>query len=594
MVIEMKTKTNKLLKSIGACGLALTLMAPVAAPMIETGLTTIAQAADSNASGTFTLTIHKRQGSKSQADGTATGADGTRNDGYTAPNDDTTGLNNNGQNLDGITFTITKIVPATNGKVSDMNADTPTSYQTDTTTPVSKSGETDKNGDLSFKDLQQGYYLVHEVDQAGITKVKDFIVSLPMTDADGKALDNTQIWPKNYIDKNDQVLNPSKTITNGDSALTDNVALGDTVKWNVTGHVPLTAYIAPHQTSAGDNTGEQFGTFALSDPIWTDVLSYDATTPVTGYYIDKDGNKQTLTLTDDFTVTQGAETTNAAGQKFTPLIIKLTNAGLKKAAGLDVGFNFATKIIAVPTATDKTSTNGGKDSLITNTVDAFVDNVQENIPDRHESTTAPVGADGSRYVDGSIATDKPSDPIDPTKPSDSATPTLSMGGADITKVDENNKAITSTTVPEGYSAEFGLYQNDGSGNKVPVNYVKGMDTTNMVNPVEGQPIIFKTNENGQAWLNGLTNAGQYFIKETKAPTGYLINTDYIPVTADMDQTDFNNQITNAKDNFSGNLPITGGQLRIIMMTVGSIIMIACGALLYIRKRRENEDAEETK
>lgn len=566
----MTNKSNKILKAIGTCGVALTLVAPVAAPIIEQAVPVFA-AKSARADQTYSITINKRQGSEDQVESTGETSTSTdRNDGVTAPASSQTGLNQNGQPLQGIQYTITKIKAT--GKVSAMKADDTSTFTTDTTFTAS-SKITDANGQAAFTGLPEGYYLVHETGQDGIKTGKDFIVSLPMTNKnDGSIIRDVQIWPKNYVDPDDQDLKLNKLVsTDGkEFGKAVNETTGSTLTWDLNAHVPATVV---NKTT----TPVTYGGFRITDPIVTNFTYVPDSVTVT---VDPDGTPITLAA-GDFSVSVGDVVDNGAGNdKFTPVTITLTQSGLDKAAGKNITVQLKAKIVSV--AVDAT----GVPLPITNTFNAFADNANTGIPDVAASSD----------TDADAITGDPTDPKNPLLPADpnktdTTNPEVNMGRIDLSKFD----ADTTTTMLE--NAEFTVYTDSAA--TTPLVSTVGM-TGNFATSTDpngdgvisadeaGKTVILKTTKDGLSDLVGYANTGNLFLKETKAPTGYLITDEIFPATSAMDTT-LDAKVADQKDTFAGQLPITGSQLRIILMTVGSLMMISCGAVLYIRKRKEAEE-----
>jgi len=76
-----------------------------------------------------------------------------------------------------------------------------------------------------------------------------------------------------------------------------------------------------------------------------------------------------------------------------------------------------------------------------------------------------------------------------------------QGSAELIKTDDQGTALT--------GAEFNVYQSDDK---------------QMANPINNQPIV--SDENGVVHVDGLA-PGSYFFAETKAPSGYLINSETV-------------------------------------------------------------------
>lgn len=574
-------KTNKLLKALGTAGMALTLIAPVAAPVIVDGANTVL-AAKTRTTGNYSITLHKTQGDPTK---------GTTANGYEGPTTTVKGLG-------GVTFKITEIQPT--GKVQDMKANDPSTW-TAVTGGTQESGVTSSTagsiGDLTFANLGQGYYIVQETKPNGVdTKTPDFIVSLPMTYAAdftdskgvkhtaGSIIQNVELWPKNMIDSSTNPENPDGSNTNmalmknlidkdGKAVKSENLSVGDTATWQLNGHVPETTL----NTVDGKDV---YGTFSLSDPVSTN-LSVD-TSKITGEYgTSKDGvytKVGDLTVGTDYTIVKSSTTVkNAAGNEFNVYTIALTNAGIAKTHGQRVVFSMPSTVVSVPTKTDKTpvaitnTLTGNSTSAMAGVDSLYQDTIAGD--DKQENVTSDNGTSSDPTDDVKVAV-----PTDPSDTTDAKTPQVDVGRIDFLKVD----AVDGKTPLS--DAQFTVYTDEACTK--PLKYVSGMTGTFANTGIkDGDDVVLKSGADGKLDFTGFANQGTLYVKETLAPKGYLLSDKVTTLTSAMDITN-DATIQNAKDEFSGNLPVTGSQLRIILMTLGSLIMVACGVILYMRKRKE--------
>lgn len=149
-------------------------------------------------------------------------------------------------------------------------------------------------------------------------------------------------------------------------------------------------------------------------------------------------------------------------------------------------------------------------------------------------------------------------------------------------------------------AEFKLYTDKEAKNEVKVSGSNGVYT---VDP-SGSSATLTTDENGRITINGL-DSKTYYLKETKAPSGYKLDDTLRPVTVtptlgtgitalkDSD-TAKNGQAISYKvsdnanhtmtiDNYKGKLPSTGG-MGIVFMVVAGVLLIAGGMISIMRRR----------
>lgn len=141
-------------------------------------------------------------------------------------------------------------------------------------------------------------------------------------------------------------------------------------------------------------------------------------------------------------------------------------------------------------------------------------------------------------------------------------------------------------------AEFKLYTDKEAKNEVKVSGSNGVYT---VDP-SGSSATLTTDENGNITINGL-DSKTYYLKETKAPSGYKLDDTVRKVTVTPDS-----EVANAKngeaitykvnddpnhtmtiDNYKGSLPSTGG-MGIVLMVVAGVLLIAGGMISIMRRR----------
>lgn len=152
---------------------------------------------------------------------------------------------------------------------------------------------------------------------------------------------------------------------------------------------------------------------------------------------------------------------------------------------------------------------------------------------------------------------------------------VATAGLDVTKVDGN------TTSTKLAGAEFTLYKDSACTEAITVEGVTVKATTT-------------TNGNDKFYYGKhefyFTPGVDYFVKETKAPAGYNINSTIFKVTAVAKAytavgTVENGAATAVKD-YPVTVPQTGG-MGTMMFYVGGAALIACaGVLLFVLKRKK--------
>lgn len=162
----------------------------------------------------------------------------------------------------------------------------------------------------------------------------------------------------------------------------------------------------------------------------------------------------------------------------------------------------------------------------------------------------------------------------------------------FTKVDGTSGAVLA-------GAEFEL--TDANGDPVYVsggNGVYVVDATSTSNKVE-------SSENGAVVITGLEGVGTYYLTETKAPDGYNLLTAPVEVTIVADVKDAKGDVTEQKgsnitvggntyyvnhtainvENFTGvELPSTGGEGTMMMITIGTMVAMAFAVLMITQKK----------
>ena len=140
-------------------------------------------------------------------------------------------------------------------------------------------------------------------------------------------------------------------------------------------------------------------------------------------------------------------------------------------------------------------------------------------------------------------------------------------------------------------AEFKLYSDQSATEEVAVSLAKGVYT---VDP--NGTAVLTTGTDGKITVNGL-DSGTYYLKETKAPSGYKLDdtVQKVTVTPDSKVVDAKNGAaiaykvngysnhTMTIDNHKGSLPSTGG-MGIVLMVVAGVLLIAGGMISIMRRR----------
>lgn len=284
--------------------------------------------------------------------------------------------------------------------------------------------------------------------------------------------------------------------------------------------------------STAGSTTNKVGTYAIVDNMDNALSLIDSTVKV---YFVKDG-VETPAEDGDFTVVPGYAYKDATGNEATATFAVVASDALlqgDKFYGYDtIKVTFSAKVNA---------------------------DIAEKV------TTDLPNTDGLYYGNEGNFTYKPGN----------NTVNVATAGLDVTKVDGN---ATSTKLA---GAEFTLYSDSACTEAIVVEgeTVKATTTTN-----GNDKFYYGSNE------FYFTPGVDYFVKETKAPVGYNINSTIFKVTAVAKAytpvgTVENGAATVVKD-YPVTVPQTGG-MGTMMFYVGGAALIACaGVLLFVLKRKK--------
>lgn len=482
-----------------------------------------------------------------------------------------------------------------------------TDWQVDTSFSAIQ-GKTDANGKLTFEvgtdKTADGIYLVREIkDSSGeytytdpttnetglkINKPMDpFFVHLPQTKRDdtSKLIYDVHVHPKNIVTDTEL----DKTVEGGKGY---SIKAGNSFQWEATTKLPSGLYfkadkdmiitdivdpdnhsnkLPDRNVSAGDEVYANY--FKVSDSINENLLLED----VEVYVIDKTGTPVKLTNGTEYEVTLNGTKVNAPNKvedltttANKDVVVSLTDAGKKK-----VTLDEDTHIQVVYKVTTDKDFNG----TITNEFD-----VDYLIPGQE-----PV----------SETSDKPE---------------YYNGGFDIEKTDESKAVLA--------DAEFHIAVSDADAKAKKFlasdgeSYTLSEDgtTTTPVLPAGVSLLTAKSDSSGKAEFNGLklewftdTNDDgkqdpsdpteatwahadikkDYWVVETKAPSGYELFKDPVKVTVSLDTADdavVELEIVNKKKT---DLPFTGGAGMTLMIVIAlGAITIGTATIAIEKKRRQ--------
>ena len=164
-----------------------------------------------------------------------------------------------------------------------------------------------------------------------------------------------------------------------------------------------------------------------------------------------------------------------------------------------------------------------------------------------------------------------------------------MGNVTLKKVDTNKKPLN--------GAEFQLLKVTSAGKegaeatKTPINVVKVTDGEYKValdeEDVATTTLVVATN--GTLKVTGLAD-GNYEFKETKAPTGYKVNSDNKAFTITANEaaevTVDAGEFVNTK---LSSLPSTGGMGTYLFTIIGVVVMAGAAGAFFISRRKGSEE-----
>lgn len=386
---------------------------------------------------------------------------------------------------------------------------------------------TNASGELTFSNLEKGYYFVEENlsydtpkvagEKVTITsKVKPFVTAVPMTAPDGESwLTDVHVYPKN------EGLNPEKLPE------VPSVNVGDEVKWSVTANIP---------TDFSD-----YKRFAIVDELDEKLNFVANSVEVAGVQADGTTVVEPLTNPDDFAVTH----TPANPPAKETIVIEITADGIAKLAA-----------------------NGNAVKLkidFKTTVNNKINDVEKN----EVSNTATIEYENTTTPDGEIKTP-------PTE--------VNTGEVSIKKKDQDGNDLSGASFKLYYlvgSDQYYLYKNASDELKA----FKDGETI----PSEYSLYEVTSNASGLATFAGLQTHTVdktpmvYYIEETKAPNGYNLLQD--PVEVSFADEDTNHVVVKDIVNKKGfTLPNTGGVGTILLVVVG-IILIGLAILLTTNKKK---------
>lgn len=399
---------------------------------------------------------------------------------------------------------------------------------------------------------EDGVYLVKELPNAAVSSSVAFFVSLPdwsRLDASGNPAYTITASPKNTVTTED--VDIDKDVTEIDNQH-DTFAVGADHTWIIRTSIPKT--IASGKSYVVTDTLDWRLDYQQLDKI---VLTKKAN--------DGSSEEQTATADEDVeTLLPGTHYT-AEAKKVTnenhevdTFTVSLTTAGMKKIAAL-VGSDYTSYELRT----------------------YFTAQINQN---------AVMGAEIPNQAHVEFTNN-----VGKTFTADSDQPEVHTGGAQLKKVDANDstKTLAGATF-EVYRIATSEESNADTENAISSYTVENADdetVTTKLMPVffydnatlTGEKVSsFTTDENGVGYVYGLAY-GDYYLVETKAPSGYNKLATPIKITINATSHQTENAVT-VKNTAGALLPSTGGP-GTTAFSIGGTALMAAAVLLLLRRRK---------
>lgn len=395
-------------------------------------------------------------------------------------------------------------------------------------------------------------------------------------------------WAKNYVSENTET--GEFSITNSDglrNAADAQESVDFTATEPGTSHVfsglPIGAYVIRAFDTKGTYSLMVANTYDKDGNTYMASKSADVVAKMSEYKVTKEtgdkfvhrGQRVNFTVT-----TQMAPKTNAANETLTTFKVIDTSTGLKA----DTFVLDSVKIAGNPVTVDKskaTAVSNG-DGTVTYTVDLsdFIASTEAGATievkysaivenDHTYNNSATASANTVAYTPSEV--------------------NGFMGNVTLKKVDTNKKPLN--------GAEFQLLKVTSAGKegaeatKTPINVVKVTDGEYKValDEEDGATTTLVVATNGTLKVTGLAD-GNYEFKETKAPTGYKVNSDNKAFTITANEaaevTVDAGEFVNTK---LSSLPSTGGMGTYLFTIIGVVVMAGAAGAFFISRRKGSEE-----
>ena len=435
----------------------------------------------------------------------------------------------------------------------------------------------------TFSNLPEGLYKVVETPPAGYgaADMTEFYITMPLIEPANKT--NPYNWNPTINPKNKDI---SKTFT---KKLDDGKDHNSVLAKDKTLYYTISASV--NRTKSGTLSADDLNGFAVFDDFPTTAFTSptDASSAVESVTFGE-GENNKLTVTDDYTVSIVKTSSEEGGKSLATdrnrILVKFTDAGLKKIAdklngitnGQDPKVNVAIKLDLsdtyqngnAPTDTTSTETNGKNE--VVNKSGYF--------------QASPKGTPDANKPDPIVSGDD-----------DGGTSKVKYGWFDVFKYDAADEGKQTKTGLKG--AEFRLFNTEEKANACAKKLVDASKTADDVTECSAASSTFKGEEATTQETTGKLKAAvkvqagtNIYLVEVKAPEGYIRLPEVKAVNVEEGKlkiVDF----SNTKKNTFGtwfNLPATGAT-GVIIFALAGMGLIAASVFLYMRNRKEEEQAK---
>ena len=442
------------------------------------------------------------------------------------------------------------------------------------------------NNTTTFENLPEGLYKVVETPPAGYgaADMTEFYITMPLIEPANKT--NPYNWNPTINPKNKDI---SKTFT---KKLDDGKDHNSVLAKDKTLYYTISASV--NRTKSGTLSADDLNGFAVFDDFPTAAFASptDASSAVESVKIGDGDSATELTKNTDYNVSIVKASSEADGKNLEStrnrILVKFTDAGLKKIAdklngitnGQDPKVNVAIKLDLSDTyqggtaPTDTTSTEQNGNNEVVNKSGFF--------------PASPKGTPDANKPDPIVSGDD-----------DGGTSKVKYGWFDVFKYDAADEGKKDKTGLAG--AEFRLFNTEEKANACAEKLVDASKNADDVTECSAASSTFKSEEattqenTGKLKSAVKVQAGtDIYLVEVKAPDGYMRLPEVKAVNVEEGKlkiVGFSNTKKSSESKWAWfNLPATGAT-GVIIFALAGMGLIAASVFLYMRNRKEEEQAK---